>query len=69
MHSLKVPKGSPEAPKTTVTQFARSQRVPKGPQVGHNAPRDDGCTVSRVWRGELEQLELAALIKLRGLLH
>ncbi len=50
LHSLKVPKGNPEAPKTTVTQCARSQRVRKGPQVAHNAPRDDSCTVSRLPR-------------------
>ena len=60
LHSLKVPKGSPEAPKTTVTQFARSQRVPKGPQVGHNAPRDDSCTVSRVYKGQLEHLGVSS---------
>ena len=69
LHSLKVPKGGPEAPKTTVTQFARSQRVPNGAQVGHNAPRDDSCTVSKVYKSQLEQLGFAELIKTRGLLH
>ena len=46
----------PRLPKTTVAQFARSQRVPKGPQVGQNAPKDDSCTVSKVYKGQLKQL-------------
>ena len=39
LHSLKVPEGSPEAPKTTVTQFARSQRVPSGSTRGSECGR------------------------------
>ena len=66
LHSLRAPKDDSctvyKAPKTTVAQFTRPQRRQlhslKAPKRGS----DDSCTVSRVDKGQLEQLERAGSI-------